>query len=124
MRECNKCSNRKCDRMRLHRSGKRKLSVEEMQSSCPRWKPVSMYKEKVIMLCIDKNPQAVHDVLQAHGMRLQELADRPYFKITLTDKRKRKRGNRRNRKRPYRNQGNVGDTPVSVQYTGSRTIVA
>jgi hypothetical protein len=86
MRQCNYCSNRKCDRLRLHRAKKRTLSVEELQSDCSRWRPVPLYKEKIIMLCIDKNPQAVHDVLQAHNFRLQELADRPYFKIILTEK--------------------------------------
>jgi hypothetical protein len=73
--------------MALHYSNKRKLSIKEMRSWCTYWKPLLPFKEKLLILALENNPQAVHDVLYKFGFMVQELAEYPYFKIILKDNR-------------------------------------
>ncbi len=87
MRQCNRCRNNKCDRIGLHRKKKRVLSVKEMQKWCPYWKPLIPFKEKFLILALENNPQTVHDVLYKFGFMVHELAEYPYFKIIIKDKR-------------------------------------
>lgn len=76
-----------CDVVRLFRKGKRvsKEGLIDMSAECNRFMPPRPWKTKLIFLAIDSNVQGVHDVLRGHKMRVQELADPPYFRIVLED---------------------------------------
>lgn len=105
MRQCNKCSNRKCDRIRMHRSKRRILSTAELQGSCPVARPPEVYKEKMLSTLLDSQPQQVHDILQAHGFILHERTG-GRFRITLSEKGK-QHARKRNNRRSHRGKRNV-----------------
>jgi hypothetical protein len=93
MKQCNKCSNRKCDRLRMHRAKKRTLSLENLQSDCPMHQPVPLITEKLVDLALGNNAQGVHDVLNQFPWPTDHLIDGG------------NRGHRRNRKRTRRSKG-------------------
>lgn len=121
MRQCNSCRNRRCDRIKLHRSGKVELSVKQMQSDCPRHKPLIPWKKKLIVAALSTNPQGVHDVLARHKMQLQELADPPFFKII--HERKLHGGKGSTRKRSHRGKRRTGNAQRAVRHSGHRPSV-
>lgn len=50
-------------------------------AGCNLYKPHPPYKEPLIMQLAAKQPQELHDLLSSLDLRVQPLADPPYFKI-------------------------------------------
>jgi hypothetical protein len=73
MKQCNNCSNRKCDRLRLHRGGKRVLSLKQLQGDCPFHKRVPRVTEPLVDLAVGTNAQGVHDCLSQFPWRFDHL---------------------------------------------------
>ena len=99
MKQCNKCSNRKCDRLRMHRAKKRILTLKELQGKCLTHVPVPRVTEPLIDLAVGNNPQGVQDCLSQFKFPTDHLISGG------------KRGRKRNRKRTHRGKrpsGNAG----------------
>jgi len=94
MNQCNKCSKRKCDRLRMHRSKKRTLTLKELQGKCNAHVPVPRVTEPLIDLAVGNNPQGVQDCLSQFPFPTDHLISGG-----------KRRGKRRNRKRAYRGKG-------------------
>ncbi len=113
MIECNKCSRRKCDRLRLHRAKKRVLSTDELQSHCPYHQPVPRVTEQLLILALGTNPQGVQDVLSQFDFRIIDLKSYP-FQRAVSNKPERKKGNRKHGHRPNRKRTHRGETKTGV----------
>jgi hypothetical protein len=83
MKECNVCKKFKCKVPNLYRRNKTSLTPEDMAKSCKDVQEPKPWTVKMIFHLLQKSPQAVHDVLRANKMRLQELDRKPYFRIIL-----------------------------------------
>lgn len=85
MKQCNECRRRRCDVVRLFRKGRRVVNkqIVDMSASCDRYMPPREWRVPIILSAVHKNAQGVHDVLREHKMRVQELAEFPYFRIVL-----------------------------------------
>ena len=83
MKECNVCKRFKCKVPNLYRRNKTTLTSEDMGKPCKDVIFPKPWTTKMIFLAMMKSPQAVHDVLRANKMRLQELDRKPYFRIIL-----------------------------------------
>ena len=123
MRQCNRCANRKCDRIRLHRSKRLKLTASQMRQTCSQWIPIWSKTEKLFFAALATNAQGVHDVLAANGFKVIELADPPYFKFHL-EKENIRYDKKRNRKRAGRDKRNAGNATVRIQHKRVRPTVA
>lgn len=100
MRQCNKCSNRKCDRLRMHRAKKRVLSLEELQSNCSYHRPVARVTEPLVDLAVGNNAQGVQDCLSQFPFATDHLIS--------GGKKRGRRKNRRHSNRGKRPAGNTG----------------
>jgi len=107
VKQCNNCSNRKCDRLRLHRAKKRVLSLEELQGKCLIHKPVPMITEPLVDLALGNNAQGVQDCLSQFPFPTDHLIDGG------------KRGRRRSRKRTHKRKGRSGDSGSKSAGAGS-----
>lgn len=87
MKECNECVNRKCDVVRLFRKGRviQDKQIVDMSASCSKFVPPKVWKTKLLFLAIHSNVQGLHDALRGHKLWIQELADKPYFRIILEE---------------------------------------
>jgi hypothetical protein len=94
MKQCNNCSNRKCDRLRMHRAKKRQLTLKELQNDCPMHQRVPLVTEKLIDLALGNNVQGVQDCLSQFPFATDHLIDGG-----------KNRGHRRNRKHSRRSKG-------------------
>ena len=99
MKQCNKCSNRKCDRLRMHRSKKRVLSLKELQSDCPYHRRVPRVTEPLVDLAVGNNAQGVQDCLTQFPFPTDHLISGG-----------KKRGRRNNRKHSGRGKRSSGNT--------------
>lgn len=85
MRQCNECVRKNCDVVRLFRRGRviQNKQIVDMSADCDRYMEPKQWGVPIILLTVHKNVQAVHDVLRAHKLCIQELADFPFFRIVL-----------------------------------------
>ncbi len=96
MKQCNKCSNRKCDRLRMHRAKKRQLTLKELQGNCTSHVPVPRVTEPLVDLALGNNAQGVQDCLSQFPFPTDHLISGG------------KRGRKRNRKRSVRSKRQSG----------------
>jgi hypothetical protein len=116
MKQCNYCSNRKCDRLRLHRAKKRVLSLKELQSSCPYWKRIPRPGESLLIIALGSNPQGVQDCLSQFNFRIIDLKSYPFQRAAHKDGGK--RGNRSNHKRAFRGKGHARKSKRAASGSG------
>jgi len=83
MRQCNRCSRKGCDVLRMHKAGKRKLTTEQLQDECDRHIFLEKWKLPLLVLAIEAHPQGVHDVLGKFNFTLDEQERYPYFRLTI-----------------------------------------
>lgn len=107
MKECNNCSKRKCDRLRLHRAKKRILTLEELQGACAFHQRVPLITEPLVDLAVGNNAQGVQDCLSQFPFATDHLISGG-----------KKRGHRRNRKRTHRSKGQSRNTGKAVGGSG------
>jgi hypothetical protein len=108
MKQCNKCSKRKCDRLRMHRAHKRILTLEELQGDCPQHVPVPRVTESLVDLAVGNNAQGVQDCLSQFPFATDHLISGG-----------KKRGRKRNRKRAYRGKRQPRNTGSTVGGSGN-----
>ena len=83
MRQCNCCERGNCDVVDRHRSKIRRLTPEQLSRRCDRQIVPRTMKTPLMILALENNPAGVVEMLTRMKLKVQELADYPFYKIIV-----------------------------------------